>query len=110
MLRPKVAKSGGALPSARLISINVIPDVHVPSELYTHNVMQWGQFLDHDLTHTPLFRLGNKNSSGIQFCEEDGSAPISCLVLHHKCFPFEIPPASPAYKHQSPNPYRVHLG
>ena len=45
VFRPKVAKSGGALPSARLISINVIPDVHVPSELDTHNVMQWGQFL-----------------------------------------------------------------
>ena len=54
--RPKVAKSGEALPSARLVSINIVPDVDAPSELDTHNVMQWGQFVDHDITHTPLFR------------------------------------------------------
>ena len=75
--RPKVAKTGAALPSARLVrkmimfsqifleilpflqcqvSINIVPDVDAPSELDTHNVMQWGQFVDHDITHTPLFR------------------------------------------------------
>ena len=41
---------------SRLVSINVVPDVDAPSELDTHNVMQWGQFVDHDITHTPLFR------------------------------------------------------
>ena len=45
-----------SLPSARLVSINVVPDVDSPSELDTHHVMQWGQFVDHDITHTPLFR------------------------------------------------------
>ena len=75
-----------------------MPDVDAPSELDTHNVMQWGQFVDHDITHTPLFRcciavsiyddvdieslclflcrLSNDNSSGIQCCDEDGSGPI----------------------------------
>ena len=45
-----------SLPSARLVSINIVPDVDNPSELDTHHVMQWGQFVDHDITHTPLFR------------------------------------------------------
>ena len=70
-----------------------MPDVDAPSELDTHNVMQWGQFVDHDITHTPLFRcsimlqrywifvlflcrLSNDNSSGIQCCNDDGSGPI----------------------------------
>ena len=66
--------TGPRLPSARLVShqnsfilqmtlnppskvsINIVPDVDAPSELDTHNVMQWGQFVDHDITHTPLFR------------------------------------------------------
>ena len=38
------------------VSINIVPDVDAPSELDTHHVMQWGQFVDHDITHTPLFR------------------------------------------------------
>ena len=54
--RPKVGKTGAALPSPRLVSINIVPDVDAPSELDTHNVMQWGQFVDHDIAHTPMFR------------------------------------------------------
>ena len=38
-----------------------MPDVDAPSELDTHNVMQWGQFVDHDITHTPLFRCSIKS-------------------------------------------------
>ena len=53
---------------------------------------------DHNLTHTPLFRLGNKNSSGIQCCEEDGSTPISRLVLHPESFPIEIPSNDPFFR------------
>ena len=75
----------------------MVPDVDAPSELDTHNVMQWGQFVDHDITHTPLFRLSNENSTGIQCCKDDGSAPISKLVLHPECFPIEIPENDPFF-------------
>ena len=55
--RPKTnSVSGPELPSARLVSISIVPDFDAPSELDTHNVMQWGQFVDHDITHTPIFR------------------------------------------------------
>ena len=81
--RPRVAKSGAPLPSARLVSINIVPDVDAPSELDTLNVMQWGQFVDHDLAHTPLFRL-SANATGVQCCMDDGSAPISKLVLEQR--------------------------
>ena len=97
VFRPRQSQAGSALPSARLVSINVVPDVDAPSELDTHNVMQWGQFVDHDITHTPLFRLSNENSTGIQCCKEDGSGPISKLVLHPECFPIEIPENDPFF-------------
>ena len=95
--RPKAARAGGSLPSARLVSINIVPDVDAPSELDTHNVMQWGQFVDHDLAHTPMFRLTNPNATGIQCCQPDGAAPISKLVLHPECFPIEIPSNDPFF-------------
>ena len=95
------------------MSINIVPDVDAPSELDTHNVMQWGQFVDHDMTHTPLFRqdkvnsfanlktlisrLNNDKSNGIQCCEEDGSGPINRLVKHPECFPIEIPANDPFF-------------
>jgi hypothetical protein len=53
---PRVAASGPELPSARLISTQFATEVDAPSENYTLLVMQWGQFLDHDLTHTPISR------------------------------------------------------
>ena len=97
VFKPRRSSSGSDLPSARLVSINIVPDVEAPSELDTHNVMQWGQFVDHDMTHTPLFRLSDSNSSGIQCCDEDGSQPISQLVLHPECFPIEIPENDPFF-------------
>jgi peroxidase len=98
VFKPRQGKAGDVLPSPRLVSINIVPDIDAPSDLDTHNVMQWGQFVDHDVTHTPLFRLNNKNSSGIQCCMEDGSSPISSLVLHPECFPIEIPENDPFFK------------
>ena len=95
---PRVAKSGADLPSARLVSINIIPDVDIPDDLDTHNVMQWGQFVDHDLTHTPLFRLSDTNSSGVKCCAEDGSAAEDALVRHPACFPIDIPSNDPFFK------------
>ena len=95
---PKVAKSGKELPSARLVSINIVPDINNPSDLDTHNVMQWGQFIDHDVTNTPLFRLSNNDSSGVQCCTEDGAEPVSVIVYHPQCLPIDIPSNDPFFK------------
>ena len=42
--------------------------------------------------------MGDENSSGIQCCKEDGSAPVSDLVLHPECFPIKIPSNDPFFK------------
>ena len=45
---------GGPLPGARDISLNLFPDIDLPSGLHTLMVVAFGQFIDHDLTHTPI--------------------------------------------------------
>lgn len=44
----------GPLPSPRLISTNMHNDVSAPHVRYTLMVMQWGQFIDHDIIFTPV--------------------------------------------------------
>jgi hypothetical protein len=53
---PRTASSSQELPSPRLVSTRFATEADVPSENLTLLVMQWGQFLDHDLTHTPISR------------------------------------------------------
>lgn len=42
--------TGRPLPSARLVTTVIHEDKDVPLEAVTHMLMQWGQFVDHDLT------------------------------------------------------------
>ena len=53
-------------PSARLVSQTVIRDVS-KDEALTHIAMQWGQFLDHDMSLTP--ELEDKCSERAKKCE-----------------------------------------
>ena len=49
--------TGSPLPSPRLISVNIHNDVSTPHVRYSLMMMQWAQFVDHDITHTPVNRL-----------------------------------------------------
>jgi len=55
---PRLGESGFELPSARLVSQSLTEFSHrsTQSEIWTLMLMQWGQFLDHDITHSPLVR------------------------------------------------------
>ena len=75
---PRIAKDGFDLPSARKISMSVAKmesgsesDLPFLDQLQTVLVMQMGQFIDHDITHTPNHGIDccnkSRNFPGIRF-------------------------------------------
>lgn len=74
-------------PSSRLVSTTLISTKKItPDDKITHMVMQWGQFLDHDLDHA-LPSVSSESWDGID-CKKscDYAAP---------CYPMDIPPGDP---------------
>ena len=60
------ADGKGKLPSPRQLSSALISHEDRPDNEFTLLLMQWGQFVDHDITHTPLMKglyLVQKGSS-----------------------------------------------
>lgn len=78
---------GHPKPSARLVSTEVITTKVITQDAeITHMVMQWGQFLDHDLDHA-IPSVSSESWDGID-CKKscDYAAP---------CYPIEVPPNDP---------------
>jgi hypothetical protein len=68
-------------PSARLVSTRVIATKEVtPDDQLTHMVMQWGQFLDHDLDHA-IPSVSSESWDGID-CKR--FVPSSVQHLHQR--------------------------
>ncbi|CAG7729964.1 unnamed protein product [Allacma fusca] len=84
---PRVRKDRRPLPNPRFVSRSLVPDVNQPDPRYSHLVMQFGQFIDHDLSHVPIFRLGDL--SGVDCCKDSSG------YGHPACFPIAIPPNDP---------------
>ncbi|XP_055720413.1 peroxidasin isoform X2 [Salvelinus fontinalis] len=79
---------GHALPLPRLVSTTMIgTETITPDDRYTHMLMQWGQFLDHDLDSTVAALSQSRFSDG-QLCTDvcTNDAP---------CFPIQFPPGDP---------------
>ncbi|XP_043244328.1 peroxidase-like isoform X3 [Amphibalanus amphitrite] len=92
---PRVAADGGALPSARDVSNLATGSTNDPYPDLAISVMTWGQFLDHDLSISPIFRL--EGSSGIECCTEEGKdLPVS--LRHPQCFPIPVSEFDPFYR------------
>lgn len=60
----RLSRSGAALPSTRLVSTTVTLNNSISSYDASLITMQWGQFMDHDLTQTPQFRISKKQLNG----------------------------------------------
>ncbi|XP_046379040.2 peroxidasin homolog pxn-1-like [Haliotis rufescens] len=96
----KFAVSGAPnlLPSPRTVSTTV----HIPSTdadlsaNFTVMLMQWGQFLDHDITSTPVQQIrhpGCSHSSTVACCEglsESGGVPQHELDKRPQCLAIDI--------------------
>jgi len=79
--KPRVASSGHTLPNARLVSSTVHPDVDNPDLIHTLMLMVFGQFLDHDLTLSPISKIAasakGQFSLGVILM-------VCCIVLFEK--------------------------
>lgn len=83
--------AGSQLPSARVVSFSLAQAVNSPDPKHTLMVMQWGQFLDHDLTLTASTRAAT--GQGLVCCDDRTQNPIN----HHACFPIIMTNNDPFY-------------
>lgn len=81
---------GTDLPSPRLISVNIHNDVSAPHVRYNLMTMQWGQFLDHDITFTPL-------NTGLGDSILDCRRCDAALTIHPECLPIPVPKNDPFF-------------
>ena len=82
------------MPNAREVSRRVISTRKITEDSkFSLMLMQWGQFLDHDLTHTVMALSLNRFSNGLS-CKD------SC-TNDQPCFPIEITVNDSARSHQS---------
>ncbi|XP_044749680.1 peroxidasin [Coccinella septempunctata] len=79
-------------PLARLVSTSIISTHQItPDDQITHMVMQWGQFLDHDLDHA-LPAVSSQSWDGVD-CKK------SCEYAA-PCFPMDVPPNDPRVRNR----------
>ena len=91
------------LPSPRLVSIVVHADVSHLHTRYTLMLMQFGQFLDHDITMTPV-------NKGVHNIILDCRACDSSQTVHPECWPIPVPrndPYFPALNISSGRPHCI---
>jgi len=63
-------------PSPRVVSLGIVKDRREEDMQFYHMLMQWGQFMDHDLSIMTEF---------------EGSCPGGCKVEEDSCVPFPVP-------------------
>ncbi|XP_076461478.1 salivary peroxidase/catechol oxidase-like [Babylonia areolata] len=98
-----LSRDGRPLPSARLVSTRVhqpTPDGDLKD--FTHLVMQWGQFVDHDITSTAIQTASD--GSALTCCQDDippGKGNNVDISNRTACFPIPIRPDDPFFFRRS---------
>ncbi|KAL1478693.1 hypothetical protein MTO96_016023 [Rhipicephalus appendiculatus] len=84
---PRVSIDGNPLPNPRVVSVAADPDADFPNQRNTLMLMQFAQFVDHDLTLTGVSRF--RNGSAITCCDEELIA--NPTKRHYACMPIDLP-------------------
>lgn len=92
---PRPPVRGKALPSARYISRELIKESDVTDSSKTLGLMQWTEFIELDLAHTPVRKMVHSSNS-ITCCRHDGGFPAP-RYIHPACMPVSIPTNDPFY-------------
>jgi len=82
------------MPNSRLVRVLISPDQDDFQKETTALLMQFGQFVDHDITHVPVFQLAN--ATGISCCTQNGKH-LPKQMRHPHCFTLDILPNDPFY-------------
>lgn len=89
--KPRISSVTGApLPNPRVVSTVIHPDISNLHNRYTLMVMQFAQFLDHDLTMTPIHKGFAESIPSCRPCD-------SARTVHPECNPFPVPPRDHFY-------------
>ncbi|CAH1108455.1 unnamed protein product [Psylliodes chrysocephalus] len=79
-----IGVTGVPLPNPRVVSRVIHPDISNLHGRYTLMTMQFAQFLDHDLTMTPIHKGFHESIPDCRSCD-------SKRTVHPECNPFPIP-------------------
>ncbi|CAH0564612.1 unnamed protein product [Brassicogethes aeneus] len=85
------------LPSPRSISTRVHRDKNQEIQSVTLLFMQWGQFIDHDITSTVKSR--SFNGSIPRCCDQGGRGFLPPELMHPACLPIEVSSEDWFYSH-----------
>ncbi|KAI9560223.1 hypothetical protein GHT06_014237 [Daphnia sinensis] len=86
----RLAQSGAPLPSTRLVSTTVLTNDTVTNNDAVLVTMQWGQFMDHDLTQGRTFTVAGGCCDGGRFGNVTANPNVECLHI-------PIPSNDPVY-------------
>nr|CAI5831137.1 unnamed protein product [Callosobruchus analis] len=92
---PHRAANKQPLPNPRLVSLTLVKNTQIPDNDLTLAVMQWGQFLEHDLSRTAVSLMIHSDNT-IRCCNSDGYN-LSPRYIHPFCSPIEVPPSDQYY-------------
>ncbi|CAH1116127.1 unnamed protein product [Phaedon cochleariae] len=85
-----IGVTGTPLPNPRVVSRVIHPDISNLHNRYTLMTMQFAQFLDHDLTMTPIHKGFFESIPNCRPCD-------SARTVHPECNPFPVPPGDHFY-------------